>query len=99
MSNIPMPPRDADSPIVRFYREWCELEKRINGPMSDDERDAIVVGELASLEERLEAEPALDARDLAIKLYVAVQYDEGRLADEIEGLITVGSFPQARSTE
>lgn len=96
MRNLPIPSPDADSPVVRLYSRWRELEQRINTPMSDDERDGIVCGELAALEKRLRAEPARDARDLAIKFYVLVEYYEGLLADEIDHLIVTGALPSAK---
>lgn len=94
----PIPSPDADSPVVRLYREWLALEDRVNDvSITDDERDAIVVSECSPLDERIEAEPALDARDLAIKLYALVEYPEGTLADEIASLIIHGALPAGRA--
>lgn len=72
---------DADTPILRLFREWDALQAYWNGA-PEDEEDALLA-EDTRLESAIEAEPVTCLADLTAKIVVSSCYGDFALAKAI----------------
>ena len=68
-TNLAHPVPADDHQLAALVAEWDDILQRVTASsgLSDDERDAIVTGELADLEDRINATPATTFRGAALK--------------------------------
>lgn len=61
---------DEGGEIMALFRQWRTLSDYRNGPIGDDERDALTVGPMSALVAAVAAVPARTAQEIAAKVLV-----------------------------